>query len=198
MLTVNSIKSESKQGVELFYFGSGEVAAMSRDIKRISNESKNSKYDAGPVVRKDEIEVLNPLYESCRVEAESSLYDSASVENYRITYGEYHKLSEAKIINRGDEIIEIKEIVERVNSGIEFFPSIHAFAQDIFEAKFKVEQLAGTSEVFPSPPGYFIEPHELNPRNSILIPESYLFKLMTSLNNFCEKLSLSNDVQHSA
>lgn len=33
MLIVNSIKSESKQSIELFYFGSGEVAEISSDIK---------------------------------------------------------------------------------------------------------------------------------------------------------------------
>ena len=143
--------------------------------------------------------MLSPLFKSCKIETVSSLYDGDPVENYSDLHSEPHKpsASEAKIINRGDEIIEIKEIVERVNSGIEFFPSIHAFAQDIFEDKFKVEQLAGTSEVFPSPPESFIEPHELNPRNSILIPENYLFELMTSLNDFCEKPSLSNDGQHS-
>ena len=33
MLTVNSIKSEGKQGVELFYFGSGEAEEICSDIK---------------------------------------------------------------------------------------------------------------------------------------------------------------------
>lgn len=194
MPNVNGInKSVSQQHVKVFYLGAGDVVAISNDIKCISNKNTG----ANNFDKINVINTQNPLFKGCKNESKSSLYDSSSLESYRNIKIETYKSSEAKAINRGDEISEVKEIVERVNSGIEVFPSIHAFAQDIFEAKFKVEQLTGTSEVFPSPPESFIEPHEINPRNSIFIPEGYLFKLMTSLNDFCEKSSLSSDGKYS-
>ena len=196
MLTVNSIKSEDMQSVQMFYFGSDEVAAICSDIKCISNKSKKQKYDSSPVTRSYGSEMINPLYKSCKAETESSLYDNSPVKESLIIQMEHYKAGEEKTINRDGEISEIKEIVGRVNSGIEVIPNIHIFAQDIFEAKYKAEKLFGSSEIFTSQPS-FIESLEVNPRNSSLIPADYLFGLMDSLNDFCDKPTLLSDKRHS-
>lgn len=189
MSIVSSIRPGNEQGIEFFYLGSGGFAAKCGDIKHISNKSKTPGLNACPVANHYGNEVLNPIFKSCKIETVSSLYDGDPVEKYRNIHSESRKYSEINTINREIEINSFKKLVETINSGIEFIPSYEYFSEKLFEAKDKAEKLADNSNIFASPSPPFTEPHELNPRNSILIPRGYLEKLLISLNAFCNKLT---------
>jgi len=177
MLSVNVFKSESKQGFEVFYFGSGEVASICSDIKDISNKSKSLSYDSIPVTRSYVSERLNPLYKSCKTETESSLYDGYFLEN----------------TNKIDEIKKVKEILGKINDHLEVIPDIRVCATLLFEAKSIIEQSISGAEIFDSLPNSVKRSGAISSREPIAIEDSDLYKLKDSIKEICDKPTLSRN-----